>query len=329
MADTKISAYTELTAPAANDFLEIVDVSDTAFAPEGTNRKVQLLNLLLLSGLNGGRLTTESGVPASTSDRTAQSNVYWTPHEHGLIALPVASSGPWRVVSQVETSISLSGLTANQNYDVFGYLNTGALSLELSAAWTNDTTRADALGTLDGVRVKNANKTRLYLGTIRATGTTTTEDSATRRFVWNAYNRQPRRLKVVETASLWTYSTDAWRSWNGSTANRAEFVRGLDLAPVRFEVTGSCTSTVTGVNPRISVSLDGTTTNDADTLFPISIGLAGISTLGTARIHRNLSAGYHFLQIVERGAGSGTQTFHGNAGAPDVIQNGGLGEVWG
>jgi hypothetical protein len=138
------------------------------------------------------RLTTESGVPVSTSDRTAQSTIYLTPYVGNQIAL--YDGAAWQLRSTAEISLALSGLTSGKNYDVFAYYTGSAVALELSAAWTNDTTRADAITTQDGVWCKSGTLTRRLVGTIRTTGTTTTEDSATKRFVWNAYNRVPRTL---------------------------------------------------------------------------------------------------------------------------------------
>lgn len=81
-----------------------------------------------------GRLTTESGVPVSTSDRTAQSTLYFTPYKGNTIALWDGLA--WTATTFTETSIVLSGLVAHTNYDVFGYLNSGVLALEIEP-WKN------------------------------------------------------------------------------------------------------------------------------------------------------------------------------------------------
>src|SRR6185369_10519211 len=95
------------------------------------------------------------------------------------------------------------------------------VTLELSAAWASDTARTDSLTTLDGVLVKNSDPTRRLVGTIRTTGTTTTEDSAAKRFVWNAHNQVPRTLKnATETADSWNYTTATWRQANANAANQ-------------------------------------------------------------------------------------------------------------
>ncbi|MBK8108690.1 MAG: hypothetical protein IPK42_24900, partial [Betaproteobacteria bacterium] len=137
----------------------------------------------------GGRLTTESGVPVSTSDRTAQSTLYYTPYVHNIINLWDGSQ--WKPITFTEHTVTggaLSGLTSGKPYDVFAYLSSGALATEL-LVWTNDTTRATAVTLQDGRYCKSGDKTRLLLGTIYTTGTTTTEDSVANRYVWNIYNK--------------------------------------------------------------------------------------------------------------------------------------------
>ena len=74
----------------------------------------------------GGRLTTESGVPVSTSDRTAQSTLYYTPFVHNIINL--WDGAEWKPISFTEYTLALGTLTASREYNVFAYLNSGALA---------------------------------------------------------------------------------------------------------------------------------------------------------------------------------------------------------
>ena len=177
-----------------------------------------------MAGVCQHRLTTETAVPVSSSDRTSQSTIYFTPYIGKHISL--YSGSGWVDIELAEISLALSGLTSGKNYDVFVNYNSGSPSLALSAAWTNDTTRADALARQDGVWVKSGTPTYLYVGTIRTTSTTATEDSAQNRFVWNNYNRVNRRLDVYATGN-WTYGTTTFRELNGSTAYRIGMVIGL------------------------------------------------------------------------------------------------------
>jgi len=175
-----------------------------------------------------GRLTLESGVAVSTSNQTAKTIVYYTPYNGNNISLYNGSK--WDTINFSQVSLTLGTLTSSKNYDIFGYNNNGTLTLELSAAWTNDTTRADAITLQNGVYCKTGSLTRRYLGTIRTTNTTTTEDSLINRFVWNINNKVNRRLYSPSIFGWWSYSTQAWRGMGGSSneTNRIRVVNGLN-----------------------------------------------------------------------------------------------------
>jgi len=85
-----------------------------------------------------GRLTLTAGQPVGTADITAATSVYYTPHVGNRIALYDGSA--WQSISFPETSIAVPA-TTHTIYDVFAYLSSGSLALELTS-WTNDTTRA-------------------------------------------------------------------------------------------------------------------------------------------------------------------------------------------
>lgn len=67
MADTKISALTALGAtPASTDLIEVVDVSDTAMAATGTNKKVTYAELTANLLTATSQITTSANGAAST-----------------------------------------------------------------------------------------------------------------------------------------------------------------------------------------------------------------------------------------------------------------------
>lgn len=197
----------------------------------------------------GGRLTLETGVPVSVTDQTARQVVYYTPYLHNLIGL--FDGTRWQRHTFAELQLTLSGLTTGKLYDVFVYDASGTLTLELGAAWTDDTTRSAALTTQDGVLVKSGATTRRYLGTIRASSSTTTEDIGggttsqiyAKRYVWNQYNREPRGVSFFDSTNSYTPATgvsivDA--SW------RVDVVigYGAQTVPVDAIVVGSAFSSV-------------------------------------------------------------------------------------
>ena len=95
-----------------------------------------------------------------------------------------------------------------------------------STVWTNDSTRATALTTQDGVLVKTGATDYRYIGTIRINGTGgQCEDTEIFRGVWNFYNRTIRHFHDEE----WTDHTynGALRKWNNSdTDNLIKWVTG-------------------------------------------------------------------------------------------------------
>ncbi len=277
------------------------------------------VSALFVNSIVNGRLTTESGVPISTSDRSAQATIYFTPYYGSQIALYTGSV--WVILTFSQISLALSGLTSGKNYDVFVDYNSGTPQLVLSAAWASDTTRTDALALQDGVTVKSGTTTYRWVGTIRTTGTTTTEDSKAKRFVWNAYNQVPRLMLVNETTDTWVYSTATFRQANAAAANQLDYVAGDAAAYLQVDVHMNVGSNGS-VDIAVGVGVDSTTTNTAFQ-FGNTAGSGGIGVATHAVYKGYPGLGRHTLVWLEKGGGSGTTTWYGDNGG--VYSNG----IWG
>ncbi|OAI41008.1 hypothetical protein AYO40_00570 [Planctomycetaceae bacterium SCGC AG-212-D15] len=269
----------------------------------------------------GGRLTLTSNTPVTTSDVTGAGTIYYTPYLHDRVT--IYDGTRWKVYTFTQRSLALT-LTSGKNYDVFLYDNSGTLTLELSAAWTNDTTRADGLTTVDGVSVKSSNNTRLWLGTIRASGTNTTEDSLARRFCWNAFNRLPRKMVVKESSVNWSYGTNAYRQANASSANSLQFVLGALVEPVAAKVVVTFDD---GNNAQYApgIGIDNTTANNAD-LTTCGLNLAGAGTgirYGAFAFWDGWpsAVGYHYTAWLETAPSGVAVTVYGTGGVT-FIQSG-------
>ena len=250
-----------------------------------------------------GRLTLTTGVPVTTSDVTAATTVYFTPYKGNQIGL--YSGSTWNLFAFSEISLSLSGYTADKNYDIWVYDNSGTVTLD-STVWTNDTTRATELTTQDGVYVKSGATTRRYVGTIRITGTTgQTEDSLTKRFVWNYYNQVGRPMAY----SAYTYHgyNGGYRSWNNSTTHRIYLVVG-ETTTLTINVTARLNSN--GTSGRYAYMGLGMDSTSLPTVEAPVVELANW-VYATRTAYKNASAGYHYLQALESSASSGTSTFGG------------------
>lgn len=279
-----------------------------------------------------GRLTLESGVPVSTSDQTAKTTVYFTPYRGSRIALYDGTQ--WSIYTFSELSVSLSTDAASLPYDLYAYLNGSTVAIE-RLAWTNGTTRATALTTQNGVLVKSGDPTRRYLGTYRTTSTIgQTEDSVSKRFVWNYYHRASRQMTVEDTSS-WTYTTATWRQANGATANKAEFVIGVAEDPVVAEVSAhAANSVVSNISTfaSVGVGVDSITApTDGHDSQQAYAYVAAIPCGARAAGAFTVAAGYHYVAWLEYAnqTNGGTWTWYGREPFAALLRGGLRAVVWG
>jgi len=267
----------------------------------------------------GGRLTLASGAPVS-NDITSATVLFYTPHTSNRISLYVPGFG-WRLYSFDQLSLSLSGLSASTNYDVFIYNDEGELKLS-TVAWSNDNLRASGYSLQDGIPVRAGAATDRYLGTIRTLSSAgCCADYAEKRFVWNMFNRTQRILKRVEEDDSWTYSSAVWRPLNNNPANKVEFVLGLTQDPVYLMHTGYVTNSSSG-GSCVGIASDSTGANNGDIRGYSDVDLTTIFSIYS----KIMSSGYHYLALTEWMSGVGTSTFYSkNPSIPSATQWGGFG----
>ena len=254
----------------------------------------------------GLRLSASTNTYAPAADVTGASTLYWTPTISGGTGVVVGYDGSTLARKTVtQKSLALSGLTSASNYNV--YYDYDGDALALGAVWTNDVTPSETIADEQGAEVLSSDHTKLYLGVIRTTATTTTEDSAAKRFIWNRWN-QLRRSLFRAQSGLHTYtSTVTWQAWNNDTANALQFVTG-----------------VTGVMVEVNLKENGYTSTQDSTAAIVRMGLNWTSGTpsGTAFIQTNSEhyqthsipdvftpvMGYNYITACEIQAASGTGT---------------------
>ena len=269
-----------------------------------------------------GRLTLESGVPVSTTDQSAKTSVYYTPCCGNRIAL-YDGSATWNVRTFTEITISLAGLTASKPYDIFAYDNAGTVTIE-TLVWTSGTARATALVRQDGVLVKSGATTRRYLGTvyINATGGQT-DDTLTKRYVYNYYNRVLRAMRRQETTDSWTYTTATARQANASSLNQLEIMNGFPEDQISVTLIAGAAQTNTGVALGVFIGEDSTTTVSSDhNRIPVQYGATSSITPIMAFLTKTPAVGYHYYAWLEYSQASGTTTWYGDAGGSIFWQSG-------
>jgi hypothetical protein len=250
-----------------------------------------------LNTIVGGRLTTQSGVPITTSDRVSQGTLYFTPYQGNKIALYDGSI--WQLYNYSELSLSLASVVAGYNYDVWIYPNSGTPTLELSI-WANDGNRVDGVWFQDGVYVKVADPSRRYIGVIRGTGAGVIEDSSTKRFVNNFYNRTERAFLKVDT-NAHSYDGPA-RLFNGDSSNIFEWVTS-DLINVSACIECEVTSATASAGA-CGLGFDSYTIaySYTDNQKATTAKLPGV-------VFEQGLDGYHFISILEDTQTSGSKTY--------------------
>ena len=210
---------------------------------------IQAINAAGLSLTNDFRLTLTNGTPVTTADVVGATTVYMTPYKSNRIALYNGTS--WVMYNTAQLSLALGTLTNDQGYDVFCYANSGVPTLEI-LAWSNNTTRATALVYQDGVLCKSGALTRRYVGSFLTTSTTTTEDSASKRYVFNYNNRVSRPQTRIDGNATWSYNNSTVRQARGSSSNQLNFFIGVVENPIDYFLTansqsGTSTSAYNGI----------------------------------------------------------------------------------
>jgi len=283
---------------------------------------------ILQAPIAQGRLTLASGDPNPGTDQTAATTLYYAPFNGGnAISLYNAAAGRWDLYSFTERSLSLTGLAADTNFDIFLYDDTGTLTLE-AVAWSDSTAggsaRASAISRRNGVWVKTSDDRR-YLGTIRTTGTTgQCEDSLLRRFVWNVQNQVMRPLFTTDTPIHYYTTTATLRLYNNNADFRVELVVGLANRNFNTGILANI-----GKNARcvVRVAIDGSSdTLQGGTLTEVySVGIVNESMSGVQR--RNnlpLSVGYHYAQATQltqavESVAAGTAQYQGGQLSGDIL----------
>lgn len=288
--------------------------------------------------LMGGRLTLDAAgkLPVPTADQTAATAIWLVPYVGRSIALWNSTLSSWviRAIQDAGVSVSLGTLSASTCYDVFAYDNAGSVALELGTAWTTSSgasaARAVALVVSDGVLVKSGDKTRRYLGTFYTQTTSTTEDSAARRYLWNYYNRVSRRMIARDTTSSWTYAVaSTFRAADANTTDgqgRFSFVIGVSEDPVEA-VHGKLASSASAQNVVAGIALDATNTNHALPFSGFQVPTSALIAFGVGTYKNYPGIGQHFLQAVEWVGTTTAVTFYGaQGGAP--LDYGMHGTMW-
>lgn len=252
-----------------------------------------------------GRLTLTTALPVTVSDVTAATTVFFALYKGNQIALYNGTG--WLTFSIAQLSIAVPS-TTNTGYDVFVDYNAGTPVLSL-LVWTNLTTRATALTLQDGVLVLTGSTGKRYVGSFRTTGVSgQTEDSGTKRYVWNYYNRDQRPLLRTDATTSWTYTTATIRQANAAAANQVEVFVGVQEATMELKLRAAVKNDI-GVSFTSGIGRDSTSTY-------VDAGQGASSSILSipAFVNEKPAIGSHTYSWNEWSAAAGTTTFYGTQG---------------
>ena len=301
------------TTPAATG---ITSVTGSAPVAASTTSGAVTVSLSYSNGPTG-RLTLTSNTPVTTTDVTAAGTIYFTPYKGNTLSL--YNGTVWVTYVFTQMSLSLSGYTSGNCYDIFVYNNSGTLTLT-SIAWTNSTTRATSLSLQNGAYVSSSNSGYLYLGTIYMSASGQTQDALSGRYVWNYYNRITRTMSFYSTASNWTYGTTTWRKANNANY-QVNFVIGL----VEDNITATVQTTVdapSGAYGSIGMGLNSTSLSSNCTVS--FYGSYNISVPITSSYSGYAQLGINYLIWLEFSYGGTTSFFAQQGGSSNAYAQSGI-----
>jgi hypothetical protein len=271
-------------------------------------------------GLFEARLSLSSTLAVTTADLAGEGTLYLHPFKGNRISLYDGEGWHEHALGSV-ISLSLGSLpTASRLYDIFVHDDSGTLTLT-GEVWTNNTTRAAALGYQDGALVKSGTPGLKYAGTIyiNASKQCTMEfdrvndTTIVRRHVWNYYNRLWNHARHVSTVAH-TYTTNSYRKWNNTDALTQEVVIGLLEEDVTCFAGGN---TLNGGSLDVAVNWSSGGGELVD-LYVAGSNAISAFTGGGLRRQRISTPGLVRFDVVEIGTGS-AGTF--NTGVLDVALN--------
>ena len=266
--------------------------------------------------IRSGRLTLTSTDAVTTTDITAATTIYYVPYAGSLFSTfrntSIAFSEVYRF-DELSLTLNTTDHPANTNFDVYAYhlaTSTDSTYLSLvSVAWSTDLTRDDALVEYYGTYSRTGFGVGFYnfVGSFRTVAAGQTEDSLTKRFLANYYNKVPKNMYVEQVATF-TSTTDTPALWNGSTTNnQLEFIV---CEPYGYSVQ-------MGLRPNLQVATDGQLAR-----AQIHIDGAEYTTPSMHVSNYNdqyiklrdsgnpiLPTGYHYINVYAFGTDGGTATY--------------------
>jgi len=262
--------------------------------------------------INDFRLTLTSGTPVTTGNTGDSTNIYLCPYAGNKLSL--YNGFAWQTLTSAQVTLALGAVTNAIGYDVFGYINAGAIAIE-KLAWASATARATALTYQDGVLVKSGDATRRYLGSFYTTSVTATSSNPLQgvvptrgAYVWNYYNRVTQSIQSPLTGTTHAYTTATWRDIEAAAGNHLLFFIGVVEERVRVSLVTAAANSSSNVPRGIGYGVNTTTAPSGATAFASGAGnIVQSMSIGDSFIPR---LGQNDIAPLQYSDASGTTTWH-------------------
>jgi hypothetical protein len=201
--------------------------------------------------------------------------------------------------------------------------------------WTSGTARATAITRVNGVWTKSGDATRRYLGTVRPRSATT---YAIRRQpnwtvgtaavdIWNVDNRKQTNVVIQSPGSDWTYSTATYRQANAQTNAQIDTLAGLAGDCASLVLLATVSSTGAGAGDKAGVAISGALSSSQTYLRVFATVNSTVGTVElTAFSQDQVPLGVGAFKWLEKGTGSGTNTWYGDTATENQSGLGGV--IW-
>jgi hypothetical protein len=286
----------------------------------------------IAGGATGKRILTDTPKTIYPIGK-ANTALHVTPCEGGVLSL--YEGGRWKDhVLTGDISIASLTLAAGSLYDVWVRSNAGTPEASLSAAWTNPTTRANAVAIVDGRVVKSGAPEYRWVATIYASATNTVEMSARTAGIFNAFNRLPWPMDVFEFEDNWQLAVPdplVYRPlFNGAGAGGATkltIVNGQVRGAISIRGAHASVCDV-GLYSCMGIGVNSPTVNSAAPMANVG-GVAAVSPM-VACLSEVPRLGLSEYTALEYLIGAGTATFFSlyldEAG--NLVRRSGLDAMW-
>lgn len=281
-----------LTATSGKNY--DVFASRSKATPSSTNTGTDIVTFGSATGWSTGAAVQ---VAATGGGLTTSTWYYWN-------AASTTTGSFHTTLANALAGTSKVDLTANITAEITGF------TLSQSSAWTNDTTRADALGEQDGVITSGSDATKLWLGGYRASGTNVTamefSGASPKMFLSNWFNPVESKVIRVDTTSSWNYTISTWRQARGSADNQIEIFTCTNAYKVDAGL-NVASYIPTGNDESIGIGVDSTTPSTNCSICYGSSNNSGLlfSTLAHSAL------GYRVYKWCELRTSVGTASFIG------------------